>query len=133
MAVAYGTCPELTTACVAILQMEPLFCLIERGSDSDGDEVLAGHHLPHWDVGARLKAQIAIGEDADELLALGDRDAGDLESAHDFQGGGDGFVGRDGDGVDDHAALGALYFIHLLRLFVDAEVAVNDADAALLS
>ncbi len=43
-----------------------------------------------------------------------------------------GCSGRDGDGVDDHAALGALDLVDLAGLLLDGEVAVDDAHAALL-
>ena len=46
--------------------------------------------------------------------------------------GGDGLLGRDGDGVDDHAGLGALDLVDLAGLLLDGEVAVDDAHAALL-
>jgi hypothetical protein len=41
-------------------------------------------------------------------------------------------VGLDGDGVDDHAGLGALDLVDLAGLLLDGEVAVDDAEAALL-
>ena len=41
--------------------------LFERGADGDGDEVFLGHHVADGNVGARLEAQVAVGEDADEL------------------------------------------------------------------
>ena len=66
-------------------------------------------------------------------LALArDRDAGDLEAAHELERVGDGLLGRDGDGVDDHAGLGALDLVDLAGLLLNGEVAVDDAHAALL-
>ncbi len=79
--------------------------LLERGSNGDGDEIFLGHHVVDGDVGARDEAQVAVGEDAYEAAILGDRDAGDFEAAHEFERVGDGLLGRDGDGVDDHAGL----------------------------
>ena len=104
----------------------------ERGADGDGDEVVLGHHVVDGEVGAGDEAQVAVGEDADELAVLGDGDAGDLVAAHDVEGVGDGLLGGDGDGVDDHAALGALDLVDLAGLLLDGEVAVDDAHAALL-
>ena len=43
-----------------------------------------------------------------------------------------GWSGADGDGVDDHAALGALDFVDFAGLLLDGEVAMDDAEAALL-
>ena len=66
-------------------------------------------------------------------LLLGDGDAGDLVAAHDFEGVGDGLVGRDGDGVDDHAGLSERLTLSISpACCVDGEVAVDDAEAALL-
>ena len=41
-------------------------------------------------------------------------------------------LGGDGDGVDDHAAFGALDLVDFPGLLLDGEVAVDDAEAALL-
>jgi len=38
----------------------------------DCDEVLLGHHVADGDVNAGFEAQVTVGEDADELFALGD-------------------------------------------------------------
>ena len=48
--------------------VEDLFGLLERGADGDGDEVVLGHHVVDGDVGAGDEAEVAVGEDADELL-----------------------------------------------------------------
>ena len=112
--------------------VEDLLGLFERGSYGDGDEVGLGHHVGDGDVGAGDEAEVAVGEDADELAALGDGDAGDLETAHDVEGIGDGALGLDGDGVDDHAGLGALDLVDFAGLLLDGEVAVDDAEASLL-
>ena len=79
--------------------------LFQRGADRDGDQVLFGHHVADGDVGAGLEAQIAVGEDADQPLALRDGHAGDLVAPHHFERVGDHLVRADGDRVDDHAAL----------------------------
>ena len=44
-----------------------------------------GHHFADGNVGAGFEAQIAVGEDADQLLVLGDRHARDAIVAHDLQ------------------------------------------------
>ena len=66
------------------------------------------------------------------LLVLGDWHAGDLVAPHHIECVGDELVGRDGDRVDDHAALRALHLVDFAGLLLDGEVAVDDADAALL-
>ena len=112
--------------------VEDLLGLLQGGADGDGDEVLLGHHVVDGDVGAGDEAEVAVGEDADQLPVAGDGDAGDLEAAHEFERVGDGLLGRDGDGVDDHAGFGALDLVDLAGLLLDGEVAMDDADAALL-
>jgi hypothetical protein len=42
-------------------------------------------------------------------------------------------IRRDGDRIDDHAALEALHFPHFFGLIVGRHIAVNDAHAARLS
>ncbi len=112
--------------------VEDVLGLLERGADGHGDEVLLGHDGVDGEVGAGDEAEVAVGENADELAVLGDGDAGDLVTAHDLEGGGDGFLGRDGDGVDDHAGFRALDLVDFAGLLLDGEVAVNDSHAALL-
>src|ERR1700683_2906139 len=63
---------------------------------------------------------------------LGDGHAGDFVFAHDLERVADVIGGRHGYRVDDHAALGALYFVDFVGLLHDAQVAMNDTDAALL-
>ncbi len=106
--------------------------LFKGGADGHGDEVFLGHDGVDGEVGAGDEAEVAVGENADQLAVLGDGDAGDLVAAHDLKGGGDGFFGGDGDGVDDHAGFGALDLVDLAGLLLDGEIAVDDAHAALL-
>ena len=49
------------------------------------------------------EAQVAVGQDADQLLALGDRHAADPVVAHQGQGLVDGLVRPQGDRLGDHA------------------------------
>ena len=112
--------------------VEDFLGLLERGADGDGDEVFFGHHFGDGDVGAGFEAEVAVGEDADQLAIAGDGDAGDLVAAHDFEGVGDELLGGHGDGIDDHAGLGALDLVDFAGLLLDGEVAMDDAEAALL-
>ncbi len=104
----------------------------ERGAHGHGDQVFPGHHVAHGNFGARFKAQIAIGEDAHQPLALRNGHAGDAVAAHDLERVADGFLRADGDGIDDHAALGAFHLVDFAGLVGNGEIAVHDADAALL-
>ena len=112
--------------------MQNIFRIFQRGADRDGNEVVFSHHLVDRDIEACLKAQVPVREYSDQLSVVGDRHAGNLVLAHDLEGIGNLFVRRHGDRVDDHAALGALYLIHFLRLLRDSEVSVDDPQAALL-
>jgi hypothetical protein len=111
------------------------FGVFERGADGYGDEPVPAlrHAGRDGQMEIRLKAQVAIGEDADQVPAFGGhRNAGDAKLLHQFERVGDRLVGADGDGIDNHAALGALHAVDLLHLPFERHVAVNDADAALL-
>ena len=106
--------------------------LFERGAHGHGDQVLLGHHVAHGNVGARLKAQVAIGQDAHQPLALRDGHAADAVAAHHLQRIGNQFVGANGHRIDDHPALRALYLVDFACLVGDGKIAVHNADAALL-
>ena len=117
------------------VSVQNAFGVFKRGADGNGDEPVAALRHPRRDRQMEIgfKAQVAIGEDADQMAALGrHRNAGDAELLHQFERVGDGLVGADGDGIDNHAALGALHAVDLLHLPFERHVAVNDADAALL-
>ncbi|SPF31568.1 hypothetical protein SBA1_100024 [Candidatus Sulfotelmatobacter kueseliae] len=109
-----------------------LFRLFERGAHGHGDEVLLGHHLVDRDIEAGFKAQVAVGENADQLSVLGDGHAGDFVLAHDFERVRDPVGGMHGHRVDDHAAFRALHLVHFVGLLLDRQVAMNNAQAALL-
>ncbi len=104
----------------------------ERGAHRNRDEVFFGHHLGDGEIGPRFETQITVSEYADQLAPLRDRDAGNAIALHHVQGVGDFLVRRDGDGVDDHAALTTLDAVDFFSLPVNGHVAVNHADAALL-
>ena len=108
------------------------FRFFESGSHGNGDEVFLGHHFIDGNVEAGFKAQIAVGENADQLSVLGDGHAGDLVLAHDLKGVTDSVGGRHGDGVDDHAAFRTLHLVDFIGLLLDGQVAMNNPEAALL-
>src|SRR5271165_1518651 len=112
--------------------VQNLFRFFERGANRNRDQMILGHHLGNGQIEARLKAQIAVGQNAHQLAVFSDRDAGDAEAAHQLQRVGNPLVGVNGDRVDDHAAFAAFYLVDLFRLPVDRKILVNDADAALL-
>ena len=91
-----------------------------------------GHHAIDGNIEARLEAQVAVSQNADEFAVLGDGHAGNLVFAHDLESIADFVGGRHGDWIDDHATLRALHFVDFVRLLLDGEIAMNDAEAALL-
>jgi hypothetical protein len=99
----------------------------------DGDQVLLGHQLGDRLVRVRLEAEVAVGEDADQMpFGAGHRHARDLVEGHHVERLADALVGAHGDGIDDHPRLTALDPVHLLGLGLDGEVLVDDADPPLL-
>ena len=112
--------------------VQDVFRLFERGAHRDGDQIFFGHHLADGNIEAGLKAQIAIGENAHQLSVLGDGHAGNFVLAHHFERVGNLGVRRHGDRIDDHAAFRALHLVHFVGLLLDRQVAMDDADAALL-
>ena len=108
------------------------FRFFERGSDRDSDEILLGHHLVNGNVEAGFKAQVAVGENADQLAIVRNGDSGNLVFAHDLKRIANLVGGMHGDRVDDHAAFRALHFVNFVGLLIDGEVAMDDANPALL-
>ena len=96
------------------------FGFFERGSHGNRDEIFLGHHLVDGNVEAGFEAQIAIGENADQLSVLGDGHAGDLVLAHDLERIADLVGGEHGDRIDDHAAFRALHLVDFVGLLLDA-------------
>ncbi len=105
---------------------------LEGGAHGNRDQVLLGHAVPHRQIHVGLEPQVPVGQDAHELVILDHGNAGDLVLGHEGLRVPDGGVGVDHDGVRDHAGLTALHLVHFLGLAIDAEVLVDDADAALL-
>ena len=105
---------------------EDVLGLLERGAERRGDERGRLHHPLDRLVVVLDEAQVAVGEDADELPAtVDDRDARDLVAGHQVEGGGHRGVGRQRDGVGDHPALRALHPVDLEHLVLDRQVAVH--------
>ena len=119
-----------------LVPVQELARLFERRAHRHGEQRIARHDVGDRPIQVRLEAQVAVGQDADQLAFLaavgGDRHARDAVLPHQVEGLEDPVGRRQRDRVDDHPALGALDAIHLRRLFLDREVLVDDADATLL-
>ena len=65
---------------------QDLLRVFERRADGRGDEVFLGHHVLDGLLEIGLETQIAVGENADELSALGDGHAADAVALHERHG-----------------------------------------------
>src|SRR5690606_21697997 len=77
-----------------------------------------------------LEAHVAAGDDADQLVAVDDRDAGDVARPGQLEHFADGGLRADGERLADHAGFEVLDLQHLLGLALGGHVLVHDADAA---
>ena len=108
------------------------FRFFEGGPDRNSDEILLGHHFIDGNVEAGFKAQIAVGENADQLAVVRNGDAGNLVLAHHLKRIAHLVRSVHSDRVDDHATFRALHFVDFVGLLIDGEVAMDDANSALL-
>ena len=119
----------------AVLSQQVLGVLTGDANLADDEAVARGHAVAHAQGGPFAlgdEAQVAVGDDAQERAVLvHDGQAGDAVVAAEAVEFVDGRVGADGDRVFDHAGFAALDLADLRGLFLDGEVAVQDADAAL--
>ena len=88
------------------------------------------HHVVDGLIVVGFEAEVAVGEDADELAVFGDGHAADLVALHERDRLAHAVVGREEERVGDDAVLAALDLVDLARLFLDGHVLMNDADAA---
>ncbi len=106
-------------------------------------EVVLGHQLEDRLVEPGREADIAVGENADELAfagaavrrvdgAIDDGDARDALFRHQFQGFPQRLARGDRHRVQNDAAFIPFHLSDVARLLVDREVAVQDTDAAFL-
>ena len=119
-----------------LVMVEHLTRLIERGPNRHRDEVLARHDVRDRPIDPRLEPQVAVRQDAHQpaflAAVLGDRHAADAVFLHQIERLVDPVPRRERDRIHDHAALRALHLVHFGGLFLDAEVLVDDAHAAVL-
>ena len=98
-----------------------------------GDQAVAfGHDGVDAGVEVFLEPYVAAGDDADEVVAVHDGDAGDVVFAGEGEQFTDGGVFLDGDGVADDAGFEFFDQSDLMRLLLDGHVLMDDADAAFL-
>src|SRR3569832_2330614 len=116
----------------AMLMQQALDLVAARALLHRHQPLLGRHHLGDGVVVTGLETQVAVGDDADEVLALHHGHARDVVLAGEFQDAANGGVGRHGNGLFDDACLVFLDPPHLLGLLVGRHILVDDADASLL-
>ena len=104
--------------------------LLQRGAHGSGDQVLAGHDLADGAGIVRLEPQVAVGQDAHQLLSTGDGHAADAVAGHQRLRVPDQMFGREIKRIGDHAVLAALDLVNLRGLLLDRHVFMNDAQTA---
>ena len=115
-----------------LMTAQDLACLLKRGADGYGDEVFLGHHVANRHVEIVHEAEIAVGDDADELARLvADRHTGDLILAHQLVGFVDVVVRVEEEGVCDDAVLAPFYAFDLIALRLCGHILMDRPGASL--
>ena len=112
--------------------MQQFLRFVQVGALRHGDQAFGRHQGGHWLLQVGHEAQVAVGENSRQLRSLGDGDAGNPVARHHLDGLLHPLVRRHGDRVHDHTAFGTLDLVDLGGLRLDAEILVDDANAALL-
>ena len=81
---------------------------------------------------ALLEAQVAVGENPDQLAVFGNRQTGDAVLVHDLLGVGDLLVWRHGNRIRDHAALEFFDFLDFAGLSPYRQIAMDNSQTAFL-
>ena len=109
--------------------------VVLRDSDGPGDERRRSHDVANKSglgFEPRHEAHVTVGDDAHEApIAFDHGETGYAELPAQGIHVSDRRIGRRRDRVRDHSRLRALYLVDLLRLLVNREVAVHDAQATL--
>ena len=99
-----------------LVLMQAIARLLQRRTNRHGYQAITGHQLSYGTIKPRLKSNIAVGEDADELPMLGDGDAGDVKVLHRGQCLAQQRGRLKRHRIGNHARFRTLDFINLLRL-----------------
>jgi len=95
------------------------------------NQVFPGHDIVDQFIHVLLKAQVTVGDDAQEFVGLVHyRYATDVIFGHEVEALANSRSHLDGHRVVDHAVFCALHNLHLLGLFCDGHVLMNHADAS---
>ena len=106
----------------------------EVGLLVSSDEVLLRHHLVHLLVEMALKAKVAVGDDAHEVVVIiDDGDSSDMVFSHHVESILHGRTAANGHRVVYHTVLSTLHDSHLACLFFNRHILVDNSDTALTS
>ena len=98
-----------------------------------GGDKLGNHYLRKGAVHLAFKAQVAVGDHANQhLVLIHDGDAADAVLIHQLEGILDQSVLGQSHGVDNHTVLSTFYLTHLVGLTLNRHILVQHAEAALL-
>ena len=115
---------ELLNLCTC----EDLLRFLEGGTLLRRYEVLSRHALADLLRVVLLENEVTVRDDTDELLALGDRHAGDAELRHEIIGILQGMICGQEERIGDDTILRALYHVDFLCLLLDRHILVDDTD-----
>ena len=105
--------------------------ILKIGSRVGGDDVLGGHDLCDGERHILLETKVAVGDDTDQMfLGIDHGDTADAVVVHEFESIAHSLILGDGDGVEDHAGVGAFHLADLTGLGLDRHILVNYADTA---
>ena len=103
--------------------------LVETDAWPRGDN-FGRHHFPHWTLEPPFETQIAISQNADEVL-LGDHwQSGDAVAFHYRERVTNRLLGMDGDGVGDHPAFKFFHCGDFGSLLLYRQITMDEADTA---
>ena len=113
--------------------VEDALGVIQRGLRVGGDQVFLGHHVADGQLPGLEELQIPPGDDAHHApVVLDDGHTRDVVQLHHLPGMADRLLPAEGDRIENDAAFAAFHLANLAALVLDAEVLVDDADAAFL-
>jgi hypothetical protein len=115
-----------------LVLLEDLLGVVEGRCERGGDQVVLRHHVADLHGRVGLEPEVAACEDAGELAVFDDGHARDVVRVHQIDRAPDRLVGRQRHRVDDDAVGRPFDRVDLADLVVDVEVAMDDADSALL-
>ena len=113
------------------MALQYLGCFFEVGGLSCGYQPFGGHYLIDRAAEVTLKAQVAVGHNADEHAGLVHyRDTSDMIFFHHLECIADCRTAADGNRIIYHAVLGTFYSMYLTGLFLDSHILMDNAKTA---